>query len=145
ARTLEDTLDRPPAKPSDNLPLPDERGLVGAIRKIALTIVGIALRSYGEELSEQQEVLTYAADILIDLFAAESAVLRALGAVLDGRPHASLHVDAARVFVNDAAVRADAAARQALAAMLEGDALSKALIALHRGTAHSPINTVVLR
>ena len=52
----------------------------------------------------------HCADILIDVFSAESAVLRAQAAAEADGPRASLHVDAARVFVNDAAMRVEASA-----------------------------------
>ena len=54
------------------------------------------------------------------------------GSVGGHAPRASLHVDAARVFVNDAAMRVDASARQALAAMVDGDTLRTMLAALRR-------------
>ena len=56
-----------------------------------------------------------------------------------------LHADAARVFVNDAAFRIDASARQALAAMADGDTLRMMLAALRRLMKVAPINTVALR
>ena len=83
------------------------------------------------------------ADIAIDVFSAESAVLRAQAA--QGRHRAALHADAARVFVNDAAMRIDASARQALAAMAEGDSLRMTLAALRRVLKVTPINTVAAR
>ena len=58
---------------------------------------------------------------------------------------ADLHADAARVFVNDAAMRIEASARQALAAMLDGDTLRTTLAALRRLFRQMPVNTAVLR
>jgi hypothetical protein len=81
--------------------------------------------------------------MLIDTYAAESALLRAEANA--GRPDGSLQVDAARVFVNDAAVRIDAAARQALAVMLDGDALRTTVAALRRLFRQMPVNTALLR
>ena len=109
----------------------DERRAVDAFKKTALMVFGLAMQTYGQKLADQQEVLMNVADIMIDVFSAESAVLRAL-AQGDRTPRAALHVDAARVFVNDAAMRIDASARQALAAMTEGDTLRTMLAALRR-------------
>jgi hypothetical protein len=81
----------------------------------------------------------------MDTYAAESALLRAESAVAARRAGADLQVDAARVFVNDAAMRLDASARQALAAMLEGDMLRTSLAGLRRLFKQMPIDTVVLR
>ena len=50
-----------------------------AFKKVALMVLGTAMQTYGEKLTDEQEVLSYAADILIDIYAAESAVLRARG------------------------------------------------------------------
>ncbi len=101
-------------------------------------VLGTAMQTYGEKLTEQQEVLTSAADILIDVFAAESAVARAAAA-------GALHQAAASVFVHDAASRVDTAARVALAAMAEGDALRTLLAALRKMLKPAPVNTVALR
>jgi hypothetical protein len=85
------------------------------------------------------------ADIAIDVFSAESATLRARAASDSHHAKAALHVDAARAFVNDAALRIDASARQALAAMAEGDTLRTMLAALRRLLKVTPVNTVVIR
>jgi alkylation response protein AidB-like acyl-CoA dehydrogenase len=108
-------------------------------------VLGTAMQTYGEKLTDQQEVLGLAADILIDIYAGESAVLRARQAGSASHPRAELHVAAAQVFINDAAQRVDAAARNALAAMAEGDALRTLLAALRRLIKVSPIDTVSLR
>jgi alkylation response protein AidB-like acyl-CoA dehydrogenase len=143
---LQDELMGPPVQTgADDAPLADERRAVEAFRKIALMVIGVALQTYGQKLSGEQEVLMYAADILIDLYAADSAVLRASTAAVRKGPRAALHVDAARVYVSDAAIRIDGAARQALAAMTEGDNLRAALAALRRLSKLIPVNTVVLR
>ncbi len=64
---------------------------VAALKKVALMVLGTAMQTYGQKLTDEQEVLSAAADILIDIFAAESAVLRAREAVKSGRADAALH------------------------------------------------------
>jgi alkylation response protein AidB-like acyl-CoA dehydrogenase len=108
-------------------------------------VFGLALQTYGQTLGDQQEVLMHTADIMMDVFAAESAVLRALAAARQPAARASLHADAARVFVNDAAMRIDASAKQALAAIVDGDPLRTVLAALRRLSKTAPINTAALR
>ena len=145
ARALQDELLGPPGMPSaDESPLAEERRAVEAFKKTALMVFGLAMQTYGQKLAEQQEVLMNVADIMIDVFSAESAVLRAL-AQSAATPQGALHADAARVFVNDAAMRIDATARQALAAMTTGDTLRTMLAALRRLLKFSPIDTVTLR
>jgi alkylation response protein AidB-like acyl-CoA dehydrogenase len=123
--------------------LDEEMKAVATFKKVALMALGTAMQTYGQKLPDEQEVLTYIADIIMDTYAAESAVLRAKDAA--GRPQAELHQDAARVFVNDAAQRVEMAAKSALAAMSEGDTLRTLLAALRRLMKVAPINTVGLR
>jgi hypothetical protein len=130
---------------ADDSLLADERRALAAFKKTALMTFGLAMQTYAGDLAEQQEVLMHVADILIDLFSAESAILRARAASSVDLPRASLHLDAARVFVNDAAMRIEASARQALAAMVDGDRLRTMLAALRRLSKVAPINTVAIR
>ena len=146
AKALQDELMGPAAMPAaDEAVLGEELRAVNAFKKTALMVFGVAMQTYGEKLTDQQEVLMHLADIAIDVFSAESATLRARAASDSHHAKAALHVDAARVFVNDAALRIDASARQALAAMAEGDTLRTTLAALRRLLKVTPVNTVVLR
>ncbi|HEY7501952.1 MAG TPA: acyl-CoA dehydrogenase family protein [Vicinamibacterales bacterium] len=145
ARKLQDEILTPamPEPPGD-APLDGERRAVSAMKKVALMILGTAMQTFGEKLTDQQEILSANADIIIDVYASESVLLRALAA--DGAStSAALHADAASVFVNDAAGRVEIAARNALAAMAEGDALRTLLAALRRLLKTVPVNTVALR
>jgi alkylation response protein AidB-like acyl-CoA dehydrogenase len=146
AKAMQDELLGPPAAPPiEDGVLGDERRTVDLLKKTALMVLGVAMQTYGPKLADEQEVLMQAADILIDVFAAESAVLRAQAAHLHRHPRASLHVDAARVFVNDAAMRVEIAARQALASMTDGDTLRTMLAGLRRLLKVTPTNTTALR
>ncbi len=146
AKALQEELMGAPSMPStDESVLGDEIRALDAFKKTALMVFGTAMQTYGAKLTDEQEVLMHLADIAIDVFSAESAVLRARAAS-DGRAKsAALQIDAARVFVNDAALRIDASARQALAAISDGDTLRTLLAALRRVLKVTPINTVMLR
>jgi alkylation response protein AidB-like acyl-CoA dehydrogenase len=108
------------------------------MKKVALMLLGTAMQTYGEKLSDEQEVLNAIADAVIDVLAAESVLLRASGA-------GDLHTAAARVYINDAAGRVELNARGALAAMTDGDNLRTLLAALRRLLKVPPTNTVALR
>ena len=147
AKRLQDEILTPSAgslAPADRV-LDEEIRAVAAFKKVALMVLGTAMQTYGPKLTDEQEVLGYAADIIIDIYAAESAVLRAAGAAGAGDALAALHEAAARAFVSDAAQRIDAAARSALAAMSDGDTLRTLLAALRRVLKVAPVNTVALR
>jgi alkylation response protein AidB-like acyl-CoA dehydrogenase len=146
AKALQDELLGPPSMPfADDSLLAEERRAIDAFKKTALMVLGVAMQTFGQKLTDEQEIMMHAADILIDVFAAESAVLRAQAASRRNLPKAALHVDAARVFVNDAALRIEASARQALAAAVEGDPLRTTIAGLRRLLKVTPINTVALR
>ncbi|PYR78922.1 MAG: acyl-CoA dehydrogenase [Acidobacteria bacterium] len=144
AKKLQDELLSPSgASLSTDEGLDADLKTVAAMKKVALMVLGTAMQTYGLKLTDEQEILCAAADILIDIYAAESAVLRAREAA--ARPDAALHEAAARTFVNDATQRVQAAAANALAAMAEGDTLRTLLAALRRVLKATPINTVALR
>jgi len=146
AKALQDELLGPPSMPaSDDAVLGEERRAVEAFKKTALMVFGLAMQTFGTKLTDEQEVLMLLADIAIDVFTAESALLRAQAAAAKRVPHAELQVDAARVIVNDAALRIEASARQALAATVDGDTLRTMLAGLRRLIKVTPINTVAIR
>jgi alkylation response protein AidB-like acyl-CoA dehydrogenase len=144
ARKLQDEILSPSRtiESSDDEPLGEQKAAVQAFRKVALMSIGLAMQRFGEELTEQQEVLLAIADIVIAVACAESALLRALAA---NGPMVPYHVDAASIFINDAAPRVEASARQVLAAMAEGDVLRTHLAALRRLLKVTPIDTVSRR
>ena len=146
ARALQEELLGPPSFPEDDpSPFSDERRAVASFKKATLMVLGLAMQTYGEKMTDQQEVLMHAADMAIDTYAAESALLRASAAEANRTTNANLQADAARVFVNDAGMRLEASAKQALAAMLDGDTLRTMLAGLRRLFKQTPINTAALR
>lgn len=123
-----------------------EMKLAQNAKKIALMTLGTAAQKYMQALAEQQEILMGVADIIIDAYAMESAVLRAQKlAAAQGEDAAARFVDMARVFCNDAVSRVEANAKQTLAAMSEGDELRTLLAALRRFSKHTPIDTIAAR
>jgi len=143
ARALQDEIMGPSA-PLDAgaRPLGAERQAVAAFKKVVLFVAGTAMQRHGDALQHEQEVLSSLADIVIDAYAAESAVLRA--AAVTG-PDAALHVATATVIVHEAFGRIELAARAALAALAEGDALRTSLSASKRLLKLMPANLVALR
>ena len=144
ARKLQDEVLAGPGalEPRGDGPLDEQKAAVRAFKKVALMALGLAMQRYGEELTEQQEVLIGIADIITLVACAESVLLRATS--VDGAM-AALHVDAASIFINDAASRIEVLAKQALAAMADGDTLRTHLAALRRLLKVTPIDTVSRR
>ncbi len=138
-RLMDEVLAPPSLDPESEGPLDAERRAVAAMKKVALMVLASAMDTYREKLADEQEVLLATADILIDVYASESAVLRA------GQDGSPLHEAAARVFVHESVARIEASAKTALAALAEGDMLTTRLAALRRLLKVRPINTVILR
>jgi alkylation response protein AidB-like acyl-CoA dehydrogenase len=147
ARALQDEIMSPsPALPDEgDGALIAERKAAAAFKKVVLMVAGTAMQRFGERIQDEQEVLSSLADILIDAYAAESAVLRAIDATSRREANAALHQDAAIAYVHEAAGRIELAARSALAAMAEGDVLRTQLAALRRLLKVTPANTVAAR
>jgi alkylation response protein AidB-like acyl-CoA dehydrogenase len=112
---------------------------LGAMKSAARTILATAASTYGKALGEKQEVLSLAADILIDVYAADSVTARA-SATGD-----SLHNAAAAIYVNDACGRVELAARTALAGMLNEDTVQSAAVQLRASFTLPVLNTIPLR
>ncbi len=131
----------------------DDEGLLAAeqklaqnAKKVALMTLGTAAQKFMLKLGDQQEILLGIADIIMDTYAMESAILRArklAGAA--GEANAARYLDMTQVFCNDAVQRIESRAKNTLAAMAEGDELRTLLAALRRFTKLTPMNTVVAR
>jgi len=130
----------------DDSLLAAEQKLTTNAKKVALMTLGTAAQKYMMKLGDQQELLIGIADIIMDAYAMESAILRTQKlAASQGEAAAARYVDMTRVFCNDAVERIDARAKNTLAGMAEGDELRTLLAALRRFTKLTPVNTIVAR
>ncbi len=146
AKDLQGELLNPqmPSFDEDEGVLASEMKLAQNAKKVALMILGTAAQKYMMELQNQQEILINAADIIIDAYAMETAILRAQKLAAKGS--ADRQIDMAQVFCNDAIQRIEATAKNTIAAMSEGDEGKMLQVALKRFTKNnSPINTIAAR
>jgi alkylation response protein AidB-like acyl-CoA dehydrogenase len=138
-----------PSMPSfdeDEELLAAEMKLAQNAKKVALMALGTAAQKYMMGLADQQEILIGIADIIIDTYAMESAILRTQKlAAAQNEEAAARYIDMTRVFCNDAVERVEANAKNMLAAMSEGDELRTLLAALRRFTKWTPANTIAAR
>jgi alkylation response protein AidB-like acyl-CoA dehydrogenase len=142
---MDELLGAPALEQGGDGPMEAEARAVEACRKVALLGLGAALQRFGAAIEEEQEALLWLADLIIDTYAAQSALLRCLAARTGSADRAGLHEDAARVCVSDAALRVETTARQLLAATAEGDTLRTHLAALRRVLKVTPADTVRAR
>ena len=123
-----------------------ERTLLGNAKKAALFVAGVASQRYMMELAEQQEVMAALADVIIEVFAMDSALLRTMKLVqAQGENAAALPVAMTQVYLSEAMARIEVAARRVLAAAAEGDNLRIQTTILRRLMKHEPTNVIGLR
>lgn len=126
-------------EPSFDEPEDKEMAELENLKKLVLMIAGLAAMKWGAKVEEEQEVLAVAADILIDIYAAESALLRSR------RLGGGVYADMARLYQYQAVDRAQAGALSVLPRLAEGDELRGMVSAARRLTKHEPMDLVEIR
>jgi alkylation response protein AidB-like acyl-CoA dehydrogenase len=122
-------------------PLADERRLVERAKELGLFAAGTASQKYMQAIQEQQEVMGAIADMVIEIYAMESAVLRAQKVA----PSSALAVAMTQVYLSQGMEKVESAARKILTAGAEGDNLRTQLAIVRRLAKHEPYNTIGLR
>ncbi len=126
--------------------LPEERKLVAQAKKLGLFAAGAATQKYMQAIQDQQEIMGAIADMTIETYAMESAVLRAQKMVQrKGESAAALPIAMTRVYLSQAMEKIESAARKVIAAVADGDMLRTQLAILRRLGKYEPFNTVELR
>jgi alkylation response protein AidB-like acyl-CoA dehydrogenase len=148
ARGLLPLFDAARAVLQESAPQPSTNGdaefsLLKNAKKIALLTLGVALEKYGAQLEQQQEIVMNFSDIIMEVFAMESSLLRSrkLSATGNGANAA----DACAVYLRDAITRIDHSSRTILSACAQGDELRRILSRLHAYASHDPVNAIALR
>ncbi|WNC14072.1 acyl-CoA dehydrogenase family protein [Brevibacillus brevis] len=130
----------------EDAPLAAEKHLIDMTRKIILMVAGSALMKYQQAISKEQELLAFAADMIIELYAMDSIVKRTEKAIAaNGLESEQQKLDLTTVYVQEAFDRVEAWAKEALATMEEGDDLRLRLSILKKLTRRTPVNTVHLK
>jgi alkylation response protein AidB-like acyl-CoA dehydrogenase len=143
---MEELSSGPSLAPADEGFLSAEARLTTGAKKVALMCLGLAVQKFGPELEQQQEVLGLFADVAMETYALESALIRTQKrAAQEGEDACRLQEAAVRCFAQDALDRIESCARRLLAAVDEGDMLRTYLAALKRFTRRDAPNTVALR
>jgi alkylation response protein AidB-like acyl-CoA dehydrogenase len=127
-------------------PLVEERKLVSQAKKLGLFAAGAATQKYMQAIQDQQEIMGAIADMTIETYAMESAVLRAQKIVeTKGEAAAALPIAMTRVYLSQAMEKVESGARRVIAAVADGDMLRTQLAILRRLAKSEPFNTIELR
>lgn len=143
------SLPAPPPVSSDD-PLASEKLLLANLKKAVLMVAGAAVRHFGQQLEQEQELIMNIADMVSIVYISESALLRAeklrrrdkageTTSVADTGP------DMARVYLYSATDRIWLAGKEAIQSFAEGDTLKGMLLGLKRFTKAAPFNTTAAR
>ena len=123
-----------------------ERKAIQNAKKAILMIAGAAVQKLMAKLKDEQEIIMNVTDMMIEVFACESAYLRTVK--LSGmKTEAEIqpYIDMTKVYINDAMERINSYGKHAMAAFAEGDEAKMLTLGLKRFTKYEPVNTVALR
>ncbi|MGO9402781.1 MAG: acyl-CoA dehydrogenase family protein [Terriglobales bacterium] len=139
ARIILQQTERQPAEANGDA----EMNLVHSAKNIFLLTLGVAHGKYGAQIEQQQEIIMNLSDIIMEVFAMESGLLRSrkLSAAGVGVNAA----DACAVYLRDAISRVELSSRTVLSACTEGEVLRRYLSRLRGYASHDPVNAIALR
>jgi alkylation response protein AidB-like acyl-CoA dehydrogenase len=126
--------------------LAEETRVIANAKKMFLQAAGGAVQKFREKLADEQELVAALANVVMEVYAMESCLLRAQKAATSkGEAAVKIMIDAARVFISDAMERLEHEAKRALAAVHEGDMLTTQMAVLKRFGKRHALDTIALR
>ena len=132
--------------PDLSAPLAKEKTLIKNLKKAVLMAAGKAAEKFGPKLDHEQEVLMNLADMLTEVYVAESTILRTEKLMASyGSEGSELYQNMMRLYLYEAVTKIKNAGDEAVACFAEGDELRVLLMGMKRFTKMDPINTKVLR
>jgi len=126
--------------------LADEARVVANAKKMFLQAAGGAVQKFREKLADEQELIGALSNMVMEIYAMESCLLRAQkAAAAKGEASMQTMIDATRVFIADAAERVEHEAKRAVTAVNQGDMLTTQMAVLKRFGKRAPVDTIALR
>jgi butyryl-CoA dehydrogenase len=146
-KNLMDEVMQPPSFDSGDdtgQPLARESAILASVKKIALFAAGVASQRFMTALQDQQEIMADLADIISQVYAFESALLRALKLAAARKSTSDVAAAMTALLADESMSLAENAARRVLAACSEGDMLRTQLAILRRLARFTPADVVAL-
>jgi alkylation response protein AidB-like acyl-CoA dehydrogenase len=145
-KLADEILSGPSFEESPEGVLAEETRVVANAKKMFLQAAGGAVQQFREKLAEEQELVAALANVVMEVYAMESCLLRAQKAAsAKGEAANKIMIDAARVFISDAMERVEHEAKRAIAAVHEGDMLTTQMAVLKRFGKRPAMDTIGLR
>jgi alkylation response protein AidB-like acyl-CoA dehydrogenase len=125
----------------------EEKVIVANLKKVFLMVAGSAVQKYGPELDSHQQLLMAAADILIEIYMAESTILRTEKlAKKEGEDKVQEQIAMAKLYLYKAVDIVNLRGKEGIASFSEGDEQRMMLMGLKRFTKYTNLpNVVALR
>ena len=115
--------------------LSEEKAILENLKKVFLMVAGAAVQKYGEKLEEHQQLLLAASDILIDIYMAESAILRTeKNAERNGEDSQKVQLAMTQLFLYKTVDKITQRAKEGIVSFAEGDEQRMMLMGLRRFT-----------
>ena len=144
-KLMDEVMSGPSERVEREGPLAEELNLLANAKRLTLFVAGAATQRYMAQIAEEQEVMGAIADMIIEVFAMESAILRAEKMAAAQSGEAAIPAAMARIYADKAMASIELSARKVIAAAAEGDALRTQLTILRRLAKHEPADTIALR
>jgi len=145
-KLADEILSGPSFEESPEGVLAEETRVVANAKKMFLQAAGGAVQKFREKLADEQELVAALANVVMEVYAMESCLLRAQKAAsARGEATNKIMIEAARVFISDAMERVEHEAKRAVAAVHEGDMLTTQMAVLKRFGKRPALDTIALR
>jgi alkylation response protein AidB-like acyl-CoA dehydrogenase len=145
-RLMDEIMSGPTVSEDAEGPLAAEQKIVANAKKIALFTAGAASQKYMQALTDRQEVMGAIADIVIETYAIESALLRTQKIIAtQNESAAALPIAMTQTYIAGAIDRIESAAKKIIADVAEGDMLRTQSALLRRLVKHDPVNVIGLQ
>ena len=149
AKSVADELTGIPSmeKPDYSELFAEEKEMVAKLKKVFLMVAGSAVQKFGPQLEEHQQLLLAASDILIEIYMAESGILRAeKNAKKNGEANHKEEIAMAKLYLYHAVETVNTRAKEGIGSFAEGDEQRMMLMGLKRYTKYQNMpNVVALR
>jgi alkylation response protein AidB-like acyl-CoA dehydrogenase len=123
-----------------------EKDLVYKLKKVFLMVGGKAAMALQDRIEDEQEIMMNLADVMIEIYAAESVLLRTEKLVSQrGEAACAAQIAMSRIYLYEAIDKVDAAAKEAIVSFAKGDEQKVMLMGLKRFTKPDLINIKELR
>ena len=125
--------------------LAEEKRIVENAKKATLMVAGLASQKYGEALTDEQEIVMAAADMIMEVHGMESGLLRVLKIAQKGSKDLELYEKLIRCYIHDAIDKISLSGKKILGSVSEGDEQRTYLAALRKFCKHSLLNSIPMR